>query len=191
MKLDTTFLKKKEIVDEIVKLMDEEGMKNISVKDICNHANIALGTFYHYFQSKNSIVNEMYQLMDDYYVFHQSEISSHASLEEDLIDFARHFETFVSDWGYYANILIVKSALNQGDKHIQRKIVSVLKEIIENGKNKKEYDVDVSTDDLVENIFLIIRGHLYFWAKADKDYMIDGKIVNHIDLYLKGLRARS
>ncbi len=190
MELDNAFLKKKEIVDHIVKLMDEEGMKNISVKEICEHANIALGTFYHYFQSKNSIVEEMYKLMDEHYLFYKDQISSHASLEEDIIDFVDHFENFVADWGYYANILIVKTALEESDKHDKRAIVQVLKEIVEKGKAEKSYSVDIKTEDLVEKIFIIIRGELYFWAKADKDYEIRNKISSHVELYLLGLQVK-
>lgn len=190
MELDNAFLKKKEIVDHIVKLMDEEGMKNISVKEICEQADIALGTFYHYFQSKNSIVEEMYKLMDEHYLFYKDQISSHPTLEEDIIDFVNHFETFVADWGYYANILIVKTALEESDKHDKRAIVQVLREIIEKGKAEKSYSVDIKTEDLVEKIFIIIRGELYFWAKADKDYNIRNKISDHVEIYLLGLQAK-
>lgn len=191
MELNNAFFKRKQIVDEIVKLMDEDGMKNISVKDICAHANIALGTFYHYFQSKNSVVDEMYKLMDEHYVFYKEEISSHETLEEDIIDFVKHFESFVDSWGYYANILIVKTAIKESDKHDTRKLIKVLRDIIENGKKHKSYTVDISTDQLIQMIFLIIRGHLYFWAKADKDYLISGQISNHMDIYLRGLKSKA
>ena len=49
MNINENISKKKIIVDVIVKLMDEEGMKNVTIKDICDQANISVGAFYHYF----------------------------------------------------------------------------------------------------------------------------------------------
>ena len=86
--------------------------------------------------------------------------------------------------------MIVKTALEESDKHDKRAIVQVLKEIVEKGKAEKSYSVDIKTEDLVEKIFIIIRGELYFWAKADKDYEIRNKISSHVELYLLGLQVK-
>lgn len=175
MNLNETISKKKIIVDVIVKLMDEEGMKNVTIKDICENANISIGAFYHYFSSKDSVVDEMYQLMDEYFLYNKNSIASHFTTSEDIIEFASHFGLFIEQWGYYANLLIIKTSIENSAKSNptqQRKIYEVLKDIILIGIEEKNFSLPIEMDDFISTIFVTIRAYLFEWVKKGNDYPV-------------------
>lgn len=47
------------IIDSSISLINEEGFHNITLNDICRAADVAPGTFYHYFESTNDILKEV------------------------------------------------------------------------------------------------------------------------------------
>lgn len=178
--------KKKNIVDVIANLMDEEGLKNVTIKDICEEADISIGSFYHYFSSKDSIVREMYQLMDEYFLMNKDNICSHFTANEDILDFVGHFGLYVEQWGYYANLLIIRTSVEEaakGNTFEQRKIYNVLKEIIITGIEDKFFKISIDADDLASAIFVIIRGYLLEWTKRGADYPVKDNMVRQV-MYL-------
>lgn len=190
MNLNETISKKKIIVDVIVKLMDEEGMKNVTIKDICENANISIGAFYHYFSSKDSVVYEMYQLMDEYFLYNKNSIASHFTTSEDIIDFASHFGLFIEQWGYYANLLIIKTSIENSAKSNptqQRKIYEVLKDIILIGIEEKNFSLPIEMDDFISTIFVTIRAYLFEWVKKGNDYPVRENMVRHMKWLMESI----
>lgn len=182
--------KKKTIVDVIANLMDEEGLKNVTIKDICEEADISIGSFYHYFSSKDSIVQEMYQLMDDYFLLNKDNICSHFTANEDILDFVAHFGLYVEQWGYYANLLVIRTSVEEaakGNSNEQRKIYNVLKEIIHTGIEDKFFKISIDADDLASTIFVIIRGYLLEWTKRGVDYPVKDKMVRQVTYFLNSI----
>lgn len=179
--LNRSIEKKKQIVDAIVKLMDEEGLKNVTIKDICKAANISVGSFYHYFQSKDSIHKELYNLMDAFFEESKDDISGHSSVSENIISFVSHFGFYVEQWGYFANLLIIRTSLEcpSDNKRPQRQIYKVLKEIIKTGIENKEFIEKVDSDELASAIFVLIRGYLFEWAKIGEEYPVRENMVKH------------
>lgn len=182
--------KKKNIVDVIVNLMDEEGLKNVTIKDICEEADISIGSFYHYFSSKDSIVQEMYQLMDEYFLLNKDNICSHFTANEDILDFVAHFGLYVEQWGYYANLLVIRTSVEEsakGNSNEQRKIYNVLKEIINTGIEDKFFKISIDADDLASTIFVIIRGYLLEWTKRGADYPVKDNMVRQVMYILNSI----
>jgi AcrR family transcriptional regulator len=182
--------KKKAIVDVIVNLMDEEGLKNVTIKDICEKAGISIGSFYHYFSSKDSIVQDMYQLMDEYFLLNKDNICSHFSACDDIIDFVTHFGLYVEQWGYYANLLVIRTSVEEaakGSSNQQRKIYNVLKDIIDTGIEDKFFKISIDDDDLASTIFVIIRGYLLEWTKQGADYPVKDNMVRQVKYLLNSI----
>lgn len=186
--------KKKLIVDAIVNLMDEEGLKNVTIKDICKEASISVGSFYHYFSSKDSIVQEMYHLMNEYFINNKDRIKMHPTTNEDIVDFVTHFGYYVEEWGYYANLLIIRSSIEDVTKNSTTDSTNkydLLKEIIQYGVENKGFIVSIDVDDLTSTIFVIIRGYLLEWVKKGKDYPVREKMVRHTRWFLSALKTKS
>lgn len=188
--INDSILKKKAIVDVIVKLMDEEGLKNVTIKDICDEAHISVGAFYHYFTSKDSIPLEMYELMDEFFLFYKEDIFNHSTAVEDIVDFVRHFGIFVEQWGYYANLLIIRYSVDKMsvNNNLPRKIYGILKEIIMTGIDEKQLSLRIDPDELASTIFVIIRGYLFEWVKKGQDYPVREKMVKHTEWLLSAVQ---
>jgi AcrR family transcriptional regulator len=56
--------KKWHISEMAMSLFKERGYNAVKVTEICQAAEVSLGTFYHYFASKDSIIDETYQIID-------------------------------------------------------------------------------------------------------------------------------
>lgn len=190
MNLYQSISKKKTIIDVIVNLMDEEGLKNVTIKDICENADISIGSFYHYFSSKDSIVQEMYQLMDEYFLLNKDNICSHFSANEDIIDFVTHFGLYVEQWGYYANLLVIRTSLEEaakGSLNQHRKIYNVLKDIINIGIEDKFFKISIDDDDLASAIFVILRGYMLEWTKRGVNYPVKDNMVRQVNYLLNSI----
>ena len=83
--------KKKQIVDVIANMIDDQGLKNISIKQICDQANISIGTFYHYFESKDKIVDDMFEVLNLYFFDKENEILDEKSNKDAIIKFVHLF----------------------------------------------------------------------------------------------------
>jgi len=178
--MERSVRRKQELINIIVNLMDEEGLKNVTVKDICEAANISIGAFYHYFQSKDAIVDEMFILMDEFFLVNQQSILEHPTAAEQIIDFVNHFGLYVEEWGYFANFLIMRSHMTKSDYNRQRRLYGILEEIIIEGINNGEFKVKIDPKELITMIFVIIRGYLLEWINREHSYPVRGNMVKEV-----------
>jgi TetR/AcrR family fatty acid metabolism transcriptional regulator len=55
---------KKRIFDAAIKLINKKGFENISISEICKSAKCSVGSFYHYFESKDDLIMSAYKDAD-------------------------------------------------------------------------------------------------------------------------------
>ena len=65
--------KKSEITKELVykaalELMEEKGYRGATIRDICKRANVSVGTFYCYFNTKSDVIREIYLSGDKFFL---------------------------------------------------------------------------------------------------------------------------
>ena len=62
------------LIQSAIELMMTRGYHAVSVKDICSHASVVKGSFYHYFPAKWDILKEVIKARDDFYqaLFHRA-----------------------------------------------------------------------------------------------------------------------
>ena len=182
-----TIEKKKHIVNCAVGLMDEFGFKNVTVQGICKAANISVGSFYHYFSSKDSIVQEMYHLMDLEFVQRREEFLSASSMKDSVKAFVACFATYIVNWGAPVNLLIVRNSLiNPNEENTNRLFYDILIQIVEKGQAKGHITSHISTERLCEMIFTQMRGHSYAWAK-NWDYPVESEMNTQIGLFVDSI----
>lgn len=57
-------LTKKKIIDAGFELLKEKGYDNLTVRNICDHADVSTGTFYHFYQTKDDLMSEFLKRED-------------------------------------------------------------------------------------------------------------------------------
>ena len=106
------------VLEAGVKLIEEKGYSNISIKDIVAAAEVSIGTFYHYFDSKDALyyqhVNRRFVDLDNGLVEHMElppleNLGAYvdgwlATVEASGPDYIAHWLSHVSDAEYHSKV---------------------------------------------------------------------------------------
>lgn len=165
-----------------VALMSEKGFQNITVSEICKKAGVSVGTFYNYFESKNDILDEIFKLADDYFYNMVSNQLTGSTAEDKIIEFFHAYAKYNFDNG----IDFIKQLFNVHTKVFKAKgrhMQTVLKDIIIQGQKNGEIHGDMSSDEIVEYLFIAVRGIIYDWCLHDGEY----DLIEFVNKYVKRL----
>ena len=78
---------KSRIYNAAIELMDREGFDNITIADISEAAGVSVGAFYHYFESKNDILAEIFHQADEYFSTRVASGLKKESIPEQIIEY--------------------------------------------------------------------------------------------------------
>lgn len=98
----TWYLENKEkqrIFEVALTLMEEVGFEKMSIRRICEEAEISIGTFYHYFESKHQILAYFYNSLE--HKFRDEIMGSLVGLDirEQIIRFYTWFNNYIATFG--------------------------------------------------------------------------------------------
>lgn len=181
--------KQRMIIEGVVSLMDESGLKNVMIKDICEKCGISVGAFYHYFKTKDSIVPEMYRVMDLSFQERRAQFEVNEDEGENLMELQRYFIDFIKMWGFHANRLIVQYSLETtGQKPISQAVFDILERIFSRGQEKRQFSKEYDSVTLAQLFYVTLRGHSYVWARQGQSYDIAAQMQIHAKLFVSGIR---
>lgn len=161
-------------------LMYSHGLDNVTVEDICKEAGVAIGSFYHYFKSKNDIYFEIYKRADEYF-----ENTVYPELiDDDSIELIKKFFLYYAEYNLISGIEIVKMLYNANNKQFiskDRYMLKLFNDIIikgqEDGSIVKEYE----SSYIVDFFFITVRGIVYDWCVHDGDYNLESRIKDYTE----------
>ncbi|WP_026893653.1 TetR/AcrR family transcriptional regulator [Clostridiisalibacter paucivorans] len=184
--------KRKMIIDKATELMNEVGFERMTVRMICEAANISAGTFYHYFENKSELIIELFGLIDGYFRENVLQRLNHEDEIVNIIKFCEGFAEFVTLTGVPRSKLInsMFPIYSRGGHHEEkgRILYSELNKIISRGQKKGQITTAYSTDKLVDMIIVIIRGYCFDWARREGPYDLVEYTTELIELFVKGLK---
>ncbi|HHL3304560.1 TPA: TetR/AcrR family transcriptional regulator, partial [Bacillus cereus] len=65
-------------------LTKEKKIENITIEDICKKANVSVGTFYHYFSSKEDIYKKLFQQIEENLHAELENIAQHTTAQRTI-----------------------------------------------------------------------------------------------------------
>jgi AcrR family transcriptional regulator len=186
---------RQKIYDAAVELFDKKGYENVTIEQICEKAGFSTGNFYVYFKSKDQIIMEQFQGIDEYY----EKIIADIPEEEDTIEKLRFFLAagmrYVADLGvkmirviYYSQIGPVqkrKSYIVSGKRYLYKVTYS----LVEEGQGRGEIRKDMDSHELAELIIKCHRGVIYDWCAKRGAYDLRKEGDRVFGLLLEGFRA--
>lgn len=86
----------KNIFDSAMELIKLRGLQQVQIKDICNAAGVSVGTFYHYFPSKQSICVRLVDHYNDLLYVH---IEEFLKTKPPILEVFLHCARFVEGFG--------------------------------------------------------------------------------------------
>ncbi|HPJ03097.1 MAG TPA: TetR/AcrR family transcriptional regulator [Candidatus Limiplasma sp.] len=177
----------KRIYDTAFGLMTKKGFDRITIKDISKKAGVSIGTFYHYYKSKDEILHEVYKKADDYFKDSIANIQAE-STPEIIIEYFRYYARFSKQntVGFTTHLYNIENKffLKKG-----RLMQTVLADILRKGQEAGEILTAKTPDELVDYLFLIARGIVFDWGLRDGQYDIEEKMTEIMTLQVQLLKA--
>ncbi len=157
------------LLESAATLFLEKGYDAISVNDICKHAGVSKGSFYHYFETKQVLFltlmeNWSSQVMQS--ILNQP-VSADSDLKEVLVEMPYHFDTAFSAVPKGFPILVDFWRQAMGDPGIWKMAVEPYRyftgffmRIIETGQQNGSIRKDVDSEILARLLIAVAMGYL-------------------------------
>jgi TetR/AcrR family transcriptional regulator, fatty acid metabolism regulator protein len=169
-------------------LMTKKGFDKITIKDISKKAGVSIGTFYHYYKSKDDILHEVYLKADEYFRDMMSEMKAERAPER-IVEYFRYYARY-SDQNTVGFTTHLYSIENKYFLKKGRLMQTVLADIIRQGQEAGEIIQTKTPDELVDYLFLIARGIVFDWGLRDGQYDIEQKTIEIFRMQVELLRDK-
>ncbi|EEM83155.1 Transcriptional regulator [Bacillus thuringiensis serovar huazhongensis BGSC 4BD1] len=168
-------------------LTKEKKFENITIEDICKKASVSVGTFYHYFSSKEDIYKKLFQQIEENLHVELENIAQHATAQRTILNFFQCIAEYTTKLELHINLL------NDYNKRIfayqPSLIYKTLNDFVYKGQLEKELTNDMSVEEITTYLFIIARGLILDWCVADREYSLEQRMDTYIQLALKSLKS--
>ncbi|MDP3445769.1 MAG: TetR/AcrR family transcriptional regulator [Ignavibacteria bacterium] len=175
---------KDKVYSVAIQLFETKGFENITVDEICSVANVSTGTFYNVFKSKYEILDHIFELADTYFLN-----TVKANVQEGLYkDRILIYFDYYADYNLKCGIEFLKQLYNVKNNLFAKKnrsMQNILKEIVEEGQQKKELSQDIDSNEMVQFLFVCVRGLVYDWCLKDGHFDLKVAMHKHVERLLK------
>ncbi len=180
--------KKKQIISSAIKVMQDIGYEETSVRAICDAANISIGAFYHYFQDKTELLTMILGQVDIYLT---EEVKPQLTADSDLENIKSFVLGFARETAYTSHLYggVLSSPKiplpNTADKLVTEKsrpLYTIPTEIVLHGQATGEFNKKYSADEIVDKLITCLRGCSMDWARRNYSYDIENYVSVLIDM---------
>jgi AcrR family transcriptional regulator len=184
-------MKRDEIVDKVIALLNRLDFKDATVRMICEAAGISVGTFYHYFPEKNDLVAEILGRIDRYLAEQVLPNLTSENEVENLIEFGKGFARYTNGIGNATGSVISTADFPLPDtpKGIlaerRRMLYTIPKEIMLRGQIKGQIAQDLDAEETADLLVISLRGQSLEWSRRSRCYSIEDKITQFMMLFVR------
>lgn len=182
---------KQTLLDTIAEMMTEYTYDKISIQEICRRAGVSVGTFYHYFDTKASIIVELYRDCDEYFKHEVVDECSKDAPVESILHYARCMVDYAADLGIDMMKNIYKAQVDHGNEFflsVGRGLPQGLYGLVSRAYEQGALARDTDVDQLLSDLLTLIRGIVYNWCvaggKLDMVEVTLRMVGNHLKPYL-------
>lgn len=167
-----------------LELMEQKGLENIKVEDICKKAGVSIGTFYNCFKCKNDILIEIYRKADIYFKDVVANNVKEGSFHDRVIRFFSYYASYNLKMGLNHSKQLYntqsKPFITKG-RHMQ----TVLQNIIYEGQMAGELSGEMPPEETVEFLFVAARGIIFDWCLHEGQYDLCKYMVDYMGRMIK------
>jgi AcrR family transcriptional regulator len=185
--------RRREIAMAVREFIMNSNFDSITVDDICNATGIAKGTFYHYFNDKDSLMDQVLYPIDDFFDSLESELIKCDSFVEAIRQYAECYSTYVSASGLKMCRNVILAMMNTNNTTYvsrDRKVINILYEIIEYWQNKGEVTKEYSAEKICDIFVVVLRGYLLNWYSCNGSYDLTEAITLHTRITALGFLCK-
>lgn len=165
---------KLKITETAMELIKIHGFDSIKVTDICESANISVGTFYHYFESKESLIENAYMKID-LLVEEHVEGRQYNNSYDKIIEIFQQAMKSIEDLGYKFMADVFKHIVVNPPKYSileTRYPYRSIRKTIEEGIASSEFLPTTNATELAHDCMRIGRGLVFDWCLYEGSYSL-------------------
>lgn len=166
-----TKTKRRELLHKILDNLPNNDFESITVKMICDAADISVGTFYHYFGDKSGLIPEMFALMDDHVEqVIQPNLKNESALDN-YVSFCQGIAAYMSGM-HVSKVKLLYEFVPDFSSEIeeQRPFYQAVRRIIADGQAHGQIRPDLNPDRIAQMTVIILRGYCYDWIRHEGAY---------------------
>jgi TetR/AcrR family transcriptional regulator, fatty acid metabolism regulator protein len=171
-----------------IQLMEQKGFGNFTIEDISQKAGVSVGAFYHYFDSKNDLLAEIFYRADEYFSTEFENSSRNSSIPEQIIEYFDHYAKFNVGSGVETTKQLfnpkIKFFIEEG-----RPMLVILEDLIRRGQEKKEIRADTDAKELVRYLMVMARGVVFEWSLYDGNYDLEARMRQYMEKLVSTIKA--
>lgn len=197
---------RRKLFDTGLRIFAEKDMDEVCIKDICGEAGVSVGTFYHYFSSKEDLLLEAYRFFDEEIVsrargkaYPNTLEAIYAIIGNQCGDYGNLFEgdfdsqIFEIMCDYESGELLLwqqelRIQLKTGGVGVieaDRPMNTYILELVKRAFNDGELVGSLEPSEIAETILRISRGVMFDWAVRGGTYKAYERAISDVKGYLK------
>lgn len=168
---------KGKIISAAWTLFYEQGYDDTTVDEIVEESGTSKGSFYHYFDGKDSLLSSLSFIFDEKYDELEDSLREEDTAISKLIYLNR--ELFLMIENSISVDLIARlfssQLITRGDRHLldqDRTYYKLLRKILKEGQQKGELRNDLSINEMIKTYAMLERGLMYDWCLCNGDYSL-------------------
>ena len=187
---------KSRIITAAWKLFYEQGYDDTTVEDIVALSETSKGSFYHYFEGKDSLLGTLSTLFDEKYEELTEKLSAIPNSFERLMFLNRELFLMIENSVSLELLsrLLATQLFAKGERHLldrNRTYFKLLTKTVREGQSKGELITTVSSNDIVKAYALCERALMYDWCLCSGEYSLTGYANPMLRAFLSHYRSPS
>ena len=184
------------IISAAWKLFYEQGYDDTTVEDIVFESETSKGSFYHYFDGKDSLMGTLAYVFDEKYEELWPGIPVEMDSLEKLAYLTRELFGFIEDTVSLELLarLFSSQLITKGERHLldhSRVYYRVLRTILAEGQQRGQIRGDVTVNELSKLYALLERGLMYDWCICNGDYSLKSYAERTMPMLLEDFRKNN
>ena len=181
------------IVSAAWKLFYDQGYENTTVEDIIAASGTSKGSFYHYFEGKDALLETLSILFDEKYEELMGEIDDAQNRFDVLLYMNRVLFTMIENTVSIELLarMLSTQLITRGERHLldrSRTYYRVLRKLIRDGQERDEISREMTVDDAVKYYAMCERALMYDWCICGGEYSLRDYAEKSMPQLLTGFR---
>lgn len=193
-KRQSTFLRRKQIINSLRKLIIKYGSENVTVRRIAKEIGVSEAAIYKHFKSKKEILGFLVDYIEENLIGDIEKSDHHNNILELLENIMRnHLSSIEQRKG--VSFLVIAEIISLGDKKLNKKIFDVLnkyighiKDILLKGVKTGEIKQDINLDTAAIVFFSMIQGLVSIWYLSDYNFTLEQKYISSWKFFREAIR---
>ncbi len=180
---------REKIYQASLKVLEKNGFHNLKISDICKEAGVSVGSFYHYYTSKDDVVFSHYARFDDFFLEKTDAVTGDTASERILCFFQLYCDFLLSLSLELNKQWFAPSAKLEIPK--ERYTYDLLGRLVSDGQNCGQVTTAMDTAAIVQELMLFARGIVLDWLYQNGSYDLHEKMNRIMSRVLTLYRSES